>query len=269
MREVDGDPVAEGGGSPCPPADDATRFETRTCNKEICPKGITCDASQDVLFFLDASGAAGKDYERQASLVRSFAARSSEKVHVGAIAYGKKLQILSRITAKRDLLDAVAAYSPPAGGSRDSAPAVVMGRTLFADPGVGDGRPKIAVLLLGGAPTGFPEAKKAAKELRDSNVRVVVGLIDDGSQLARDQACSLASTPCEANVEAVKSWDQMAQEPGRFLASLCRNLVYPGPKLAPMDEMMAEAAPPKKKPKKGDLGPEEMPEWMKRQMGIA
>merc|ERR1719456_1773148 len=149
-----------------------------------------------------------------------------------------------------------------------------MGRTLFSDPGVGRGRPKIAVLLLGGAPSGF----QAAKELRSANVRLVVGLVDDGSQLARDQACSLASTPCSANVEAVKSFQQMADEPGRFLAGICRDLVYPGPKLDAVNQMMAEEGAEKgkdtqalklaKKAKNGNNGVKEMPKWMKRQLGI-
>lgn len=272
IREVQGDPVARGGSSSCPAKNDESRLQTRSCNQEICPKGITCDASQDVLFLLDASGEAGAAdvFKHQLDLVAAVAETSSEKVKIGALAYGKKAAIISRITADRMQL-AVLDYTPPEGGSRNVAPGEVLGQTMFSDPGVGGGRPKIAVLLLGGAPSGFAEARKAAKALRAGGVRIVVGLIDDGSQLARDQACSLASKPCSANVEAVQSWEQMAEEPGRFLAGICRDLVYPGPKVSPMDKMagkLKDDAEEEEMPEMGDYGPEQMPEWMKKELGV-
>lgn len=149
---------------------------------------------------------------------------SSDKVRFGVLAYGKEVKILSPITANRTQLAAISAYTPIAGGARDSAKGEILGRTLFAAPGVARGSPKVAVLLLGGAPAGFVNAQKASEELRAAGVRLIVGLVDDGSQLARQQACSLVSAPCSANVEAVKSWEQMAQEPGRLLSAICHDL---------------------------------------------
>jgi len=227
IREVQGNPVKAGGGKACPPANDDKRFQAQACNEEICPKDFTCDASQDVLFVLDASGAAGADFEHQRSLVASLVKGSSKKSRFGAVSYGKEVKILSRITANRTQFAAISSYNPPVGGSRDSAKGEVVGRTLFADPGIGQGAQKVAVLLLGGAPAAFVTAKKAAEDLRFAGVRLIVGLVDDGSQLARTQACDLVDAPCSANVEAVKSWDQMAQEPGRFLAAICSDLAKP------------------------------------------
>jgi hypothetical protein len=221
VRDVLGNPIKRGGGSPCPSADDKTRFEARDCNEAICPKDMTCDASRDVVFLLDASGDAGVGFDHQRSVVSSIAKKSSEKLRIGIVSYGKEVKILTRITANRTQLASISAYTPPVGGSRDTAKGEVVGRTLFADPGIGRGSQKVVVLLLGGAPSGFVEAKKAAEELRSTGVRIVVGLIDDGNQLARQQACGLVDAPCSANVEAVKSWSQIAQEPERFLAAVC------------------------------------------------
>lgn len=218
-REVLGNPGKAT--ATCLAADDERRLQVQACNEEACPKDVTCDASQDVLLLLDGSGDAGVNFEHQRSLVASIAEHSTSKVRFGVVAYGKEVEILSRITANRTQLAAISAYAPPVGGSRDCGKGEVVGRTLFMDPGVGRGSSKVAVLLLGGAPAGFVSAKKAAEELRSAGVRLVVGLVDDGSPLARKQACSLVNEPCSANVEAVASWEQMAQEPGRFLAAIC------------------------------------------------
>lgn len=225
-RAIDGNPVKQGGGSPCPPSDDETRFQARACNEQICPRGVTCDASQDILFLLDDSGDARVAFQHEVRLVSDIVKRSSKKTSYGIIAYGKEVKILSRISPTPDLVS-LANYVPPLGGMRDVAKAQTIGRSLFGDPHVGGGRPKTIVLLLGGTPATFIDSEKAAADLRTAGVRVVVGLIDDGSTLARQQACSLASKPCSANVEAVKSWEEMANAPGRLLAAICRDLVYP------------------------------------------
>jgi hypothetical protein len=275
VREEDGNALAPGGGSACPAKDDPSRFEARTCNQKICPKGITCDASQDILFILDGSGnaggsdaAGGGDFKHEMGTVLAIMRDSSKKVGFGIVSYGKEMKVLSRITTDRKQLSTISAYSPPTGGSRDPVQGEFVARSLFSDPGIGGGRPKIAVLFMGGALAGMVNAKKAAEELRSAGVRVVVGLVDDGSQIARDQACSLASKPCSANVEAVKSWEQMAQEPGRFLAGICRDLVYPGPALSKADKMLPGTTKKSKEPKMGESGSNDMSEAMKRQLGI-
>lgn len=239
IREVIGHPVKRGGGSPCPPSDHKTRLEVRTCNEEICPAGITCDASQDILLMLDGSAGEGDYFKHQLALADQLVKSSSKKVRFGVLAYGQKVQIISRITGDRDVLGVLSTVATPPGGKRDVTQGEVIGQTLFADPSVGGGRPKIAVLLLGGAPASFVAAKKASEDLRAAGVRVVVGLVDDGSSLARKQACGLASEPCSANVEAVKSWEQVSEEPGRFLAGICRDLVYPKKKKSGIKDLMA------------------------------
>jgi len=258
-REVIGNPMRSDGSSSCPVADDTTRLQNRACNEEICPKDMKCDASQDVLFLLDGSGAGGSDFKKQLSLASSIVKASSQKLRFGVVAFGKETKILSRITADRAQLASISSYMPLVGGMRDSAKGESVGGTLFSDPG-GGRRPKVAVLLLGGAPDGFVESKKAAEGLRAAGVRIVVGLVDDGSELARQQACSLASAPCAANVEAVKSFEQMAAEPTRFLAAICREAADPS---------NPEANTKKKTqtPKKGDSGPDNMPAWMKKHLG--
>jgi len=246
------------GSSSCPPANDDTRLQDRACNEGICPKDMKCDASQDVVFLLDGSGAGGMDFKRQFSLASSIVKASTQKLRFGVVSFGKETKVLSRITADRAQLASISSYMPLVGGMRDSAKGVVVGSTLFSDPG-GGRRPKVAVLLLGGAPDAFVQSKKAAEELRSAGVRIVVGLVDDGNELARQQACSLASAPCAANVEAVKSWEQMAAEPTRFLAAICRDT--------------ADSSNPEGKTKttqkatKGDSGPDNMPAWMKKHLG--
>jgi hypothetical protein len=225
-RAIRGHPVAEGGSDPCPPADDELRLQTRSCNQDICPKNITCDASQDILFLLDGSGAAGDDFQNQIKLVSAVVEASSNKVRFGVLSFGKQAQILSRMTSNhKDVTDALV-YNPPTGGSRDCGTGMVVGQTLFSDPG-GQESTRTAVIILGGSPATWQDTKKAADEMKASGIRLVIGLVDEGEEFTRDQVCALASEPCSANVEAVKSWDQMANEPGRFLAAVCRNLVYP------------------------------------------
>jgi len=239
IREVQGNPIQRGGASSCPPADDLMRLQARKCNNQVCPTGITCDASQDVVFLLDGSGDPGEEFSDQVEFVSEVVEASSEKVRFGVLSYGKEVKILSRITADRNRIAAMTAYTPPTGGTRDAVKGVAVGRTLFADPG-GSGGPKIAVLLLGGSPASYVNAKKASEELRSAGVRVVVGLVDDGSPQARTHACGLASSPCSANVEAVKSWRQMADEPGRFLTTICKDLVYPTKAPSRLDSMVKQ-----------------------------
>lgn len=227
-REIRGDPVKSGGGSPCPLADDKSRLEVRACNGEICPASMVCNASQDVVLLLDGSAGHGHEFESQLKLTRALAASSRKSVRFGVVAYGQQAKVLSRITDDRASLSPLLSAKPP-GGKRDVTQGEMLGRTLFLDPGVGKGRPKTVVLLLGGTPAAFVEAKKASEDLRSAGIRVVVGLVDDGDSLARKQACGLASEPCSANVEAVRSWEQLAEEPGRFLASVCNGLVYSAP----------------------------------------
>lgn len=261
-RAVDGNPMSEGGGSACPPADDISRLQVRKCNEEICPANTTCDASQDVLFLLDGSGAAGADYEQQVQLVSAVVGRSSNKVQYGMLSYGKEVSIVSRFTNKASNLLAATGYRPKPGGSRDVTKALIVGRTLFSDPGVGQGRPRIAVLMMGGSPAVFANAKKSADELKASGVRLVIGLVDDGDSFSREQACGLASSPCSANIEAVKSFKQMSEEPGRFLAGVCRDLVYPKPPVTKIEKTIAKDIAVKATP----MRRRRMPSWMKRQM---
>jgi hypothetical protein len=240
-REVQGNPVQRGGGSSCPAADDKTRLQLRACNKEVCPTGIKCDASQDVLFLLDSSGDPSQDFKEQTALVSRVVKASSQKVRFGVLSYGKEVRILSRITGDRNRLSAMNSYLPPSGGTRNVVKGLVKGRSLFADPGIGAGRPKIAVLLLGGSPASYANAKRASEELRSAGVRVVVGLVDNGNKQARTFACGLASSPCSANVEASKSWQKMAAEPERFLTTICRDLVYPTPAPSRLGSMLGGA----------------------------
>jgi hypothetical protein len=150
-RDVDGNPVKRGGGSPCPPSEDETRFQARVCNEEICPSGVTCDASQDVLFLLDGSGDADAFFQHEAAMVNDIVKRSSQKTSYGIVSYGKEVKILSRITSKPDL-DALVRYKPPPAGIRNAAEAATIGRSLFSDPGIRGGRSKTVVMILGGIP---------------------------------------------------------------------------------------------------------------------
>lgn len=177
---------------------------------------------------IDGSAGKGKYFEHQRMLVSELVKLSSKKVRFGAVVYGGDAKMLSHVTADHGaFLTNVLAAKPP-GGIRDVAKAETFLRLMRIpdSPHATGAPPKIAVLLLGGSPSNFKTAEAASKQLLAAGFRVVVGLIDDGSSVKRKQACALASQPCSANVEAVKSWEQMAKEPKRFLTGICRDLVY-------------------------------------------
>jgi hypothetical protein len=211
----------ESGGNECPAENDESRLQSQPCDsEEICKDGMSCKASQDILFLVDASGDLGEAYADQLKSVSSIAKKSSDDVKVGILSYGKETKVVSDITADRESLASAAEYQPPSGGSRNAAEAISTAATLFSSLDLDWSRQRTAVLFLGGDVVGHSDIKDAADDLKAADVRVVVVLVDKGDALAKSRACDFASFPCTGSVEYVQRWNEVV-DADRLLPTIC------------------------------------------------
>jgi len=142
------------------------------------------------------------------------------------VAYGTRTKVFARRAQDRDaVLTALEGAQAP-GGFPDLAQGTAVVRTLLQSEAEED-REEIILMLTDGSPIDADMSVGAAKELKKEHVRVMVGFVDDHSKTTRLRMCSLASTPCAANVEAVDSWEQFSLQPERVLAALCTTMTAP------------------------------------------
>lgn len=209
----------------CPSEQDPERRELEQCNEDLCLGEPTCVAEQDIFLLLDGSGPA--NFTAQQILAREFVARSEASVSFAIAAYGEEITSIAAFDATRaELLSQISSAAKPGGQ-----PDLVQGEALAAN--MLKQRPmdheKVVVLIADGSLLNFNMAEKSGQELRSAGFRVVVGFIDYNDPEAREQACTLASSPCEGNLDAVSSWEQMASQPERFLVTACSSLRFHAP----------------------------------------
>lgn len=211
---------AQGLGS-CPRSHSRQRFRVRRCNDQPCPQNATCAAPQDVILLL--SGSAQADFRAQLDLSRYLIERSTEAVRFGVAAYGGSAKVLAALGADHPTLLAALRSATAPGGDADLGQGAAVARNLLST-GSEPGRQSTVLLITDGAPTQTEEALTEARRLRELGARLIVGTVDDRSPTGRRTACSLASTPCAMNVEAVDSWALLSQQPGQLLSVLCTRL---------------------------------------------
>lgn len=215
----------ETGSGKCPAKDDKTRFEEKRCNQDLCPQNISCVSEQDVVLLLDASEFGNWNAEIQ--MARALVRASNQTVRFGIVAYAETARVLTRVTDDHERVLASLGEAPPAIGSgNDIAQGESLGRTLLIRGEDEAPRSTVALLLTEGNPTRLGPATQAAASLKGIGVRLTVGLNDRRSPEAREHACALASAPCAANIEAVNSWQQLSEEPNRFLNLICDRLSF-------------------------------------------
>lgn len=227
--------AAEGAGH-CPDEEDAARSRERQCNEELCDSNSTCIGSQEVFVLLDGSDSA--NFSAQLLLLRGLVQHSAGSMQFGALAYGSSVRLLSEVTLDHARLLQVLTAAEAPGGNPDLAAGEAFAKNLIVSGdavGIGGLPLRTVLLLTDGAPTDFSAAVTVASRLRDQGIRLVVGLVDGGSPSTRQEACQLVDKPCATNVEAVESWEQLAESPWQFLAALCDRLLTPPQVVAALD----------------------------------
>jgi len=220
-REVKQQPQGAG---ICPSRNSDERMQVRKCNPTLCPSNSSCHGDKDIILLLDGSDTA--NFTAQLTFARQLVQRSDSTMRFALVAYGTRTKVFARRAQDRDaVLTALEGAQAP-GGFPDLAQGTAVVRTLLQSEAEED-REEIILMLTDGSPIDADMSVGAAKELKKEHVRVMVGFVDDHSKTTRLRMCSLASTPCAANVEAVDSWEQFSLQPERVLAALCTTMTAP------------------------------------------
>merc|ERR1719223_1148721 len=177
----------------------------------------------DVVILID--GSTTSNFAAQIDLVRGMLQRSVSPMRYAIVTYGSESSVVSTATSDLAGLATTLSSVTAPGGVPDLGQGAGLARTILQSSILD--RPVVVLALTDGEPTRVDLAVTAAQEIRRAGARLFVGLVDDHSEPRRATACDLASRPCDANVEAVESWQQMAQEPERFLVALCSDLDFP------------------------------------------
>lgn len=213
----------EGSLGKCPDKFDASRYQAEVCNDEICPANITCAAEMDLVVLVD--GSEPEKFKSQLRLVRGLLKMSREPMRYAVVAYGSSTKVLSTMTSDLQGLATKLEAATALGGDPDLGQGEGLGRLLLQSEVLD--RSVVVLALSDGRPTREDNAISAAEGIRRAGARLFVGLVDDHTPTPRATACNIASHPCEANVESVDSWEEMATNPQRFLVATCSQLSMP------------------------------------------
>lgn len=220
--------VAQGSGS-CPQEGDAERLLMRHCHDELCPNNTVCGGEQDIVVLVQGTDD-HDSFQAQLQLIRFLVDRSTQAVHFGIVVCGSRASVLLPVTADHSaVLSALDSAELP-DGSPDLAQGQAAALNLLRATGSpGESRRSQTALVLADSEPSQPlEVHTVASRIRSTGARLVVGLVDSRSQLARTEACEMASRPCDMNVATAESWGDMAQSPGKFLNAICNELVTEG-----------------------------------------
>lgn len=221
----------QGAQGKCPSKFDPSRYQVDPCNDEICPANITCAAEMDVIVLVDGSDP--EKFKSQLGLVQGLLNISREPMRYAVVAYGSSTKVLSTMTGDLQGLPSKLQAATAPGGVPDLAQGEGLGRMLLQSEVLD--RSVVVLALSDGRPTREDNAISAAEGIRRAGARLFVGLVDDHTAPPRATACNIASHPCDANVQSVDSWEQMATSPERFLVAICSQLTMP-----PVEDALGE-----------------------------
>lgn len=240
----------------CAHHEDPSRFEQQTCNEIECPPAPTCIANQDVVLAVDVSGSLKQEgFETMMKFVKDLTSLyhlGEAKTKIGVLEYSKEGKIVAPLQNEMDELAPMLDKITFQRGVTDMAQGLSLSKTILME-----GRKNassVVILLTDGKPSFKFATTKAAKELKETGVRlVIVPIFTYGDPEFMNELCS---DPPEDNVIPINGLDVLANdtmaEAIKIMTATCAQLELP-------EEPVAEAVPLKnlltsifnpKKPKK-------------------
>jgi uncharacterized protein YegL len=204
------------------------RFEQQECNVMECPPEAICKAKQDVIFAVDVSGSfkqTGFDtmMEFMHELMDLYILGVNE-TQIGILEYSKEAKIVAPLQDNMEALLPMLDKITFQRGVTDMAQGFSLAKTILME-----GRKSassVVILLTDGKPSFQFSTKKAAQELRDSGVRVVIAPVFTYGDA--DFMAELASDPPEDNVLPINGLKHLAanvaEEAKTLMTSTCAEL---------------------------------------------
>merc|ERR1719265_893976 len=144
----------------------------------------------------------------------------------GVVLYSFSAKIISQITHDKKVLDTkVKGMKWPMGGTMTGR-ALLKAKTLFPLAAGGKTRLQVVVLITDGRASNRAWAWVAAKQVRDSGVRLVLVPVKGALRNPRDM-CAWASKPCADNMINTPRWTQLLSKLKLYLTTLCPTVVDP------------------------------------------
>jgi len=224
----------------CPMPHSESRLQFQSCNFDPCPEVIKCDADLDLVMLLDGGGSLimKESFDAQINFAKYMVDNSTlsgnadidkpaEGMRFGFIHYSTGAKTLSALSGVKDDLDKALTGATWDAKGADVGEAIHQAKRVFRYAGGGaKNRFSTLVLFTDGSPSRASLAVEAARELRDSGVRLVVALVSiplRGEQRFKleQKACELASQPCADNMLIFSSWANVEAEARRLMVGLC------------------------------------------------
>jgi hypothetical protein len=233
---------AEGNGK-CLHHKDAERFEQQTCNTLECPPAPICVAMQDVVLAVDVSGSLKQSgFDTMMTFVKDLVSLYTlgvNETQLGVLEYSKEGKIVAPLQNSMEDLAPMLEKISFQRGVTDMAQGLSLAKTILME-----GRKEassVVILLTDGKPSFKFATTKAANELRDMGVRlVIVPIFLYGDPAFMEE---LASDPPEDNVIKIGGLEVLANdtmgEAVKIMTGTCAQLYEP-------EEVVDETPPVKK-----------------------
>jgi hypothetical protein len=232
----------------CPEPHTEMRYESQQCNTFICPKNIVCVADLDVVIVQDGSGSlwyrwgGKKMWDRNFELSKKFVleligdskmakvdaeGRPSDGLRYGVVLYSFNPRVTSQITHdKAELTKAVKAMKWPMGGTMTGR-ALLKAKQLFPLATGAGKRMQVIVLVTDGRASNRYWAYQAAKQVRDSGIRLILVPVKGALRNQADM-CAWASKPCAENMILTPKWTMLISKLKLYMTTWCPTVEVPG-----------------------------------------
>merc|ERR1719375_854321 len=223
------------------------RWEKQNCNTFPCPKNIECVANMDVVLIQDGSGSlwyrwGGRSkWDRNFELSKQFMlklvdmsdlAKVNEFEQVGhglrfgVVLYAFSARIVTQITNDKKALEGkTKGMKWPMGGTMTGR-ALLKAKTLFPLAPGGKTRLQVIVLITDGRASNRAWAWVAAKQVRDSGIRLILVPVKGAMRNAADM-CAWSSKPCAENMINTPKWPMLLSKLKLYLTTMCPTVVDP------------------------------------------
>jgi hypothetical protein len=232
----------------CPEPRTEMRYETEQCNTFMCPKNIECVADLDVVMIQDGSGSlwyrwgGKKMWDRNFELSKTFIlkliedsrmakvdaeGRPSDGLRYGVVLYSFSPRVIAQISHdKAALTKSIKGMKWPMGGTMTGR-ALLKAKQLFPMATGSAKRMQVIVLVTDGRASNRYWAYQAAKQVRDSGIRLILVPVK-GALRNKADMCAWATKPCSENMILTPKFTMLISKLKLYMTTLCPTVEVPG-----------------------------------------